>query len=193
MMANVNRGNRLVSLVSMASKSRGLHDYIVANGGENHANAKVNFKLGDVVTTLISTSNGETIMLSHDTNLPRPYSLNFRVQGTKGLWMDDLNKLLIEGVTESHQWTADAVFMEKYDHPLWKKYSKEAEQAGHGGMDFFVINDFIECTKKNEPYPMDVYDMATWYAITPLSERSIEQGSAPQEIPDFTRGKWMWK
>jgi hypothetical protein len=60
-------------------------------------------------------------------------------------------------------------------------------------MDFFVVNDFIECTKKNAPYPMDVYDMATWYAITPLSERSIEQGSAPQEIPDFTRGKWMWK
>jgi hypothetical protein len=81
--------------------------------------------------------------------------------------------------------------MNKYDHPLWKKYSAEAENAGHGGMDFFVINAFIECVKRNEPFPLDVYDMATWYAITPLSEISVARGGERQEIPDFTRGKWI--
>ncbi|MEM9258955.1 MAG: Gfo/Idh/MocA family oxidoreductase, partial [Bacteroidota bacterium] len=87
---NINRGNRFVSLTSMASKARGLHDYIVHHekGGPNHPNAAVEFKLGDKVTTMISTNNGETVVLHHDTNLPRPYSLGFRVQGTKGLWMD---------------------------------------------------------------------------------------------------------
>jgi hypothetical protein len=38
---------------------------------------------------------------------------------------------------------------------------------------------------------MDVYDLATWYSITPLSEKSIAEGSAPQQIPDFTRGAWV--
>jgi predicted dehydrogenase len=190
-MLDINRGNRLLSLNSVATKSRGLHNYIVANSGADHPNAAVDFKLGDIVTTILTTSNGETIMLSHDTNSPRPYSLNFRVQGTKGIWMDDIQKLLIEGSTPDHYWTDDKEWMVKYDHPLWKKYSKEAENAGHGGMDFFVINAFIECVKRNEPFPLDVYDMATWYAITPLSEISVSRGGERMEIPDFTRGKWI--
>jgi predicted dehydrogenase len=191
MMCNINRGNRMVALSSMATKSRGLHNYIVDQAGENHPNAKVNFKLGDVVTTLISTAQGETILLSHDTNSPRPYSLNFRIQGTKGLWMDDLNSLHIEGKSEAHRWTSDTDLMKEYDHPLWQKFATEAEHAGHGGMDFFVLNEFIECCKNNSPFPMDVYDMASWYSITPLSELSVAQGGALQQIPDFTRGKWM--
>ncbi|NOS55790.1 MAG: Gfo/Idh/MocA family oxidoreductase, partial [Cyclobacteriaceae bacterium] len=80
MMTNINRGNRFTKLVSYATKARGLHEHIVKKGGENHSNAKVNFKLGDVVTTMIETANQETILLQHDTNLPRPYSIGFRVQ-----------------------------------------------------------------------------------------------------------------
>jgi hypothetical protein len=58
-------------------------------------------------------------------------------------------------------------------------------------MDFFVDNAFIECIKRNAPFPLDVYDLATWYAITPLSEKSIAEGGQMQHIPDFTRGKWQ--
>jgi hypothetical protein len=81
--------------------------------------------------------------------------------------------------------------MEKYDHPLWKRYSKDTEGAGHGGMDWFVINSFVESIKRQAPYQQDVYDLATWYSITPLSEASIQEGGAPQFIPDFTRGAWI--
>jgi hypothetical protein len=81
---NINTGNRFETLTATATKSRGLHDYVLAQGGEDHPNADVGFKLGDVVTTVIKCANGETIMLSHDTNLPRPYSLNFRVHAGHG-------------------------------------------------------------------------------------------------------------
>jgi hypothetical protein len=81
--------------------------------------------------------------------------------------------------------------MEQYDHPLWKRYAKDAESAGHGGMDFFVDNAFIECIKRDVPFPLDAYDLATWYAITPLSEKSIAEGGTLQQIPDFTKGKWQ--
>jgi predicted dehydrogenase len=162
---NINRGNKFLKLNSFATKARGLHNYIVANGGENHPNAKVNFRLGDIVTTTIDCANGETIILQHDTNLPRPYSLGFRVQGTKGLWMD-LNKgIHVEGITKAHAWDNQDKWFEKYDHPLWKKYGSDAEGAGHGGMDFFVIHAFIEAAKRNEPTPMDVYDAAAWSVI----------------------------
>jgi len=181
----------------VATKSRGLHKYIVDKGGNEHPNAKVEFKLGDIVSTLIKTNNGETIMLSHDTNSPRPYSLNFRVQGTNGLWMDDIDAVYVEGKSPYDQWEkagkpdeADS-YMNHYDHPLWKRYANDASGAGHGGMDWFVINSFIESIKRDAPYALDVYDLATWYAITPLSEQSIAEGGTVQYIPDFTRGKWI--
>jgi hypothetical protein len=57
-------------------------------------------------------------------------------------------------------------------------------------MDFFVVNAFIECIKRKVNFPLDVYDLATWYAVTPLSEKSIAENGQVQEIPDFTKGKW---
>ncbi len=191
---NINRGNRFISLNSFSSKSRGLHNHIVKGGGENHPNAKINFMLGDVVTTNIKCANGETILLEHDTSLPRPYSLGFRVQGTEGLWMDVNNGIYIEGKSaKPHRWDAAKEWLDKYDHPLWIKYSKDAEGAGHGGMDFFVVNSFVESAKRKIPTALDVYDAATWSAISPLSENSIELGNETVEFPDFTGGQWMYR
>ncbi len=193
MMADINRGNRFMSMCSFSSKARGLHDYIVEKGGANHPNAKVEFKLGDVVTTQIKCANGETILLQHDTDLPRPYSLGFRVQGTKGLWMDVNKSIYIDGSGKEDEWTPEEPWFEKYDHPLWKKWSSHAEGAGHGGMDFFVLHAFIESIKRQVATPQDVYDAATWSAITPLSEKSIELGNQTVEFPDFTGGQWMYR
>ncbi len=191
-MADINRGNRFVSMTSHATKAIGLHNYIVEVGGENHPNAKVKFKQGDVITSTINTANGETIIITHDCNLPRPYSLGFRVQGANGLWENDGSRIYIAGKSEKeHSWDADKAWLEKYDHPLWKKYGEYALDAGHGGMDFFVINSFIESAKANIAPPMDAYDAAAWSAVTPLSEKSIANNGEPQDFPDFTRGLWM--
>jgi predicted dehydrogenase len=193
-MIDINRGNRFLSLSSFATKTRGLHDYIVQHGGENHPNAKAEFKLGDVVTTMLRCANGETVLLQHDTNLARPYSLGFRVQGTKGIWMDVNHSLYIEGVSKTNDaWEDARPYLEKYDHPLWQRWSKETEGAGHGGMDFFVLHAFIESIKRKTATPQDVYDAAAWSAITPLSERSIELGNETVEFPDFTSGQWMYR
>ncbi len=143
------------------------------------------------MTTMIKCTNGETITLFHDTNLARPYSLGFRVQGTQGIWMDVNQSLMIEGKTKAHSWEKADALLKTYDHPLWKKHEKSAENAGHGGMDWFVINSFIECAKAKKPAAMDAYDAATWLCITALSEESITMGSHPVAIPDFTRGRWL--
>lgn len=190
---DINRGNRFVRLSAVASKARGLHEYIVNHpkGGPDHPNAQIEFKLGDVVTTSIVTNNGETIIVHHDTNLPRPYSLGFRVQGTRGLWMDVNKSIYVEGQSPHHRWEDAAPWLQRYDHPLWKRYEQRATGAGHGGMDFFLMHSFVEHAKRNEAPPFDVYDAATWMAITPLSEQSIASGSQPVMFPDFTTGRWM--
>ena len=190
MMTDINRGNRFTRLSAYATRAQGLHDYVLAKGGKDHPNAAVRFKLGDVVTTQIACANGETVLLQHDTSLPRPYSLGFRVQGSKGLWMDINQSLHIEGISPRHKWEPAAPWLEKYDHPLWKKYAADADGAGHGGMDFFVLHAFIESAKRGIATPQDVYDAAAWSAITPLSELSIAEGNRAVDFPDFTNGAW---
>ena len=193
-MMDINRGNRMLHVTSTASQARGLNKYIVEKGGKDHPNAQVNFKLGDVVTSVIKCANGQTIVLSHDTNSPRPYSLNFRVQGTQGIWMKDNESIYIEGLSpENHRWESENKYLNEYDHPLWKRFSSSKDnlsQAGHGGMDFFIARAFIESIKGAKKPVIDVYDAVSMSVIVPLSESSIESGSKPIKIPDFTRGKW---
>ncbi|MEJ4090074.1 Gfo/Idh/MocA family protein [Galbibacter orientalis] len=190
-MTDINRGNRFVSLTSHATKARGLNRYIVNEGGADHPNASVKFKQGDIITSTVETANGETIIITHDTNSPRPYSLGFRVQGVNGLWEVDGNRIYIEGKSEPHKWDEADAWLEKYDHPIWKKYGKIATGAGHGGMDYFVMKAFVESAIDNIAPPMDAYDAAAWSAITPLSEASIANNGEPQDFPDFTRGQWI--
>lgn len=201
-MMDINKGNRLTKLSSVSSKVRGLHKYIVEHpkGGPQHPNANIRFKQGDVVNTQIQCANGETILLTHDTSLQRPYNLGFRVQGTEGLWQDSGSGGSSEGfiymekkMNKNDHWDNSEKWLKEYDHPLWKKYGLQAEGAGHGGMDFFVDHAFIECIKRKADFPLDVYDLASWYSITPLSEKSIAEEGQVQNIPDFTRGKWKTK
>lgn len=187
---DINRGNRFTSLASFSTKSIGLPAYL-KDIAPDSPNAKIKFKNGDVTTTMINCANGETVMLSHDVHLPRPYSLGFRVQGTEGLWMDVADAIYINKKSKKHDvWDPAQEWLDKYDHPLWKKYARDAEGAGHGGMDWFVFNGFVEALKQKKAFPIDVYDSVTMSVITPLSTKSLKEGNAPQEFPDFTRGKW---
>jgi hypothetical protein len=187
---DINRGNRFTNLVSFSSKARGLSDY-VEKLSPGHKNAKINYKSGDVSTTMINCANGETVLLTHDTHLPRPYAIGFRVQGTNGIWEDVAKSIYIENKSKKYdQWDPADDWTSKYDHPLWKKYSQKAAGGGHGGMDWYVLNAFILAVKDKKQTPIDVYDSVTMSVILPLSEQSIAKGNASQVFPDFTRGKW---
>jgi predicted dehydrogenase len=190
-MCGINRGNRFVSMTSHATKAIGLNKYIVDIAGPDHPNAGLNWQQGDVITSTINTAKGETIIVTHDCNSPRPYSLGFRVQGSEGLWEVDGNRIYIEGKSKPHRWDDAKPWLEEYDHPLWQKYGEYASGSGHGGMDFFVLNAFVESAKRNIAPPLDVYDAAAWSVITPLSEASIANNGEPQDFPDFTRGLWV--
>ena len=151
-----------------------------------------------MVNTIIKCSNGESILLTLDTTLPRAYSRGFTVQGTKGMYMEDNASIFLDGDegAKDHfewkkQWGNVERFREKYEHPLWKDYLKAGVKKGHGGMDYLIFSDFIRCLQEGLPMPLDVYDMASWMSITALAEESIALGGQPVAIPDFTNGKWI--
>ena len=193
---NLNRGNRMVSLVSVASKAAGLHTWLKEHRADTPlANAPVH--QGDIVNTIITCAGGETILLTHDCTLPRPYSRGGRIQGTKGIWMEDNRSIYIDGRSPvdpsywTHRWESDEKYMAEYEHPLWKEYEQFGLRGGHGGMDYLVLRGYVESVQNHTEPPIDVYDTAAWMSITALSEHSIAMGSLSVPVPDFTNGRWI--
>ena len=187
---DINRGDQFEYLVSMSSPSQGLQEWAMANYPENHLKRRERYVLGDVNTTMIKTVRGRTIYLSHDTNLPRPYSRIHMVQGTKGLFQGYPHRVHIEGLSPGHEWQDWMDLRDKYDHPLWKDLEEQSEGAGHGGMDFIEDYRLVKCLREGKATDMNVYDAAAMSVITPLSEWSVTNRSRPIDVPDFTRGRW---
>lgn len=187
---HIHRGNRMVSLSSFASKSRGLRQYAAEHLGADSEQANTDYKQGDIVTTVITCAGGETIVLTLDTTLPRAYySRNIGVRGTHGMSYEDTRVVFLEGMKEPVR-DNEGEFYEKYDHPLHREYEAMGTRGGHGGMDWLVSRAFVESVKNETDTPIDAYDTALWLSIGVLSEQSIAQGGAPMAIPDFTHGLW---
>lgn len=203
LLLDIHRGDKVNTLVSMDTKAAGLPLWLESKGRE----VPENFANGDHTMTMLKTENGKTIHIQHDVVNPRPYSRMYQLTGTKGF----ANKYPIQGYAfEPEQIASDSIpdhenlnahrfitpeqmaaLTEKYQHPLLKEIGPVAKQVGgHGGMDYIMDYRLIYCLNNGLPLDMDVYDLAEWCSITPLSQLSLENGSAPVEVPDFTRGSW---
>jgi len=192
----INRGNRMVSLTSVASCSKGLNEYAKKNPEAPEELKDFPFSQGDVVTTTIKCENGQTVVLTLDTTLPRFYNRNFTIRGTKGMFHEMTRSVFIDGVHNScefdwkPQWNNIEEYREEWDHKIWKDFLNDGVRGGHGGMDWLVTSAFFESVEKDSLPPIDTYDTAAWMCITPLSEISVANGGKPVEIPDFTDGAW---
>ena len=185
--------NRPVSLVSMSSKAVGLRAYAAEQYPSDHPANNTDFAQGDVVTTMIQCENGETVTLTLGTTLPRYYSRGFVVEGTKAALYEDLKSIYEDGINTEREFMRADRFdnlskcnYAKYDSDLWKEFAKNPV-GSHGGMDYLIMNDFINCLLENKPMPIDAYEAAFMMAVTPLSEASIAGGSIPVEFPDFCK------
>ena len=187
----ITRGNKFTYLTAMASKARGLNEYI-----DSHQEVSVlkgtEFKQGDVVTTAIKCENGELITLKLDTTLPRLYDREITVSGTKGYYSQTLKAVILDGDKFDHEKNViqDALNSqndyEEYLPEDWKTITEEQLKSGHGGMDYIMLKHFFRAVKNKDEMPIDVYEACAMMCVTALSEQSIKNNGAPVEVPDFT-------
>ncbi|WP_422350958.1 Gfo/Idh/MocA family protein [Flagellimonas sp.] len=186
-------------LVSLSSPAIGRKKYAIENYSSDHKWTELNFKAGDINTTIIKTVIGKTIMVQWDETSPRPYTRLNMIQGTKGVLAGFPTRIALEngipGITEDfHKWAQGdqlQLIYDKYEHPLYKRLgSLAAKRGGHGGMDFIMRYRIIECLRKGEPLDQNLYEGCFWSAVVPLTELSVAKGGAPEDFPDFTRGNW---
>ena len=198
---NIHRGDRMKTLVSMDTKPfNGPKVYEQITG-----TPCPDFKNADQTNTLIRTENGKTMLIQHDVMTPRPYDRMYQVVGTDGY----AGKYPVEvcclrekadlsagydalGVEKIYSGEELAALQADFEHPLMTPEFVEAARkvGGHGGMDFIMDYRLVYCLHHGLPLDMDVYDLAEWCCISDLSRISLENGSMPVEVPDFTRGDW---
>ena len=186
------------SLVSYSSPALGRAIHAKKNFSDDHKWNQLDYKNGDINTSIIKTVMGRTIMVQWDETSPRPYSRLNLIQGTKGVLAGFPTRIAIEGgldglSADHHEWIEgnqlEKVY-QKYDHPLYNRLNKKSKGSGHGGMDGIMRYRIIECLQKGLSLDQNVYEGAFWSAVTELSGRSIDQNGTPQQFPDFTRGNW---
>lgn len=185
-------------LTSFSTPARGRKRFAEMNFAPDHKWNALDFKGGDLNTSLIKTHLGRTIMVQWDETSPRPYTRHNLVQGTLGTLAGFPTRAAfeggLEGVSEDHhRWIQGEqlqALYERYDHPLYKRLNEAAANSGHGGMDGIMMYRIVECLQQGLPLDQNVYEGALWSAVTELSERSVAQDGMPQDFPDFTRGDW---
>ena len=189
---NINRGNRMLSLVSFASKSAGMREFVRERRPEDYTE-DLTYAQGDVVTTIIRCAGGETILLKLDTTLPRRYDREFIVRGTKANFNQTVQSVFMDGDNEWEKVENVINNLDQYSEylpPVWKNMTPEQKKTGHGGMDGITIGEFIAALREGREMPVDVYDAAAWMSVSVLSEQSIATGSVVA-VPDFTSGQWI--
>ena len=209
---NIHRGDRLDYLVAMSTPS--------INGTKlvKELMDADSCRQGDQINTLIRTVRGATIDMQHNVMTPRPYSRMYQLVGTEGFAnkypvagytfkLDQLRSVAndehglpdIEALDHHSFAPADVVaaMMTEYKHPVQRQLVEGVPLqefsmgvGGHGGMDFIMDYRLVYCLRNGLPLDMDVYDAAEWSSMGELTRISIENGSRPVRIPDFTRGEW---
>ena len=197
---NLGRGDdNFERIVSMSSPGKGRNLYAKKNFPADHKWNQMDFKGGDMNTSIIKTTLGRTVMVQWDETSPRPYSRHNLIQGTKGTLTGFPTRISleggVEGATKSHHKYAQgdqlAAIYEKYEHPLYKRLGEISKKnGGHGGMDYMMSYRIIECLRNREPLDQNVYEGCFWSAVGPLSEASVDEHGSSQKFPDFTRGNW---
>ena len=174
--------------------------------GEGHSEAQEEawHDATDSASTLIETEQGRVISLRKDSASPRPHNMtHYGLQGNAGAFVsarhDREDPLVwIEGMStgsnlpeggEQPAWQSLWELAPEYEHPRWASRGDEAMASGHGGGDFFVLEDFIQAVLGEQPPAISVYDAVTWSSITPLSAQSVSEGGSAVEVPDFRTGR----
>lgn len=198
---NIHRGDRLTTLVAMDTDPFNGPKHVEAATGA----PCTDFRNGDVTMTMLRTAKGKSILIEHDVMTPRPYSRMYQLVGTDGyagkypvqemcLRPEGAENVDYQNLGYEKVYRGESLqeLMARYRNPILtpELEALAKEVGGHGGMDFIMDYRLVYCLNNGLPLDMDVYDLAEWCCITELSRISLENGSAPVEVPDFTRGAW---
>ena len=195
-------GDRLEVLTAFTSDSPAKRRYAAERFGPDHPAAQGPdfWQQGDSGTALLHTTTGAVVTIRLD-SAPRPHNMtHYGLQGSRGaylsarhagedplVWIEGRSDGASEGLPgqEPARWDPLWKYAPEFEHPLWRERLREAQDAGHGGGDFFVVDEFVSAVRAGRPPAIGVRDAVTWSCVAALSAQSIAGRGTPVPFPDF--------
>lgn len=156
----------------------------------------VGLKQDSGTTTMCRTQHGKLLQIRTDCMSPRPHCMDqYLLQGTKGAFRskthaDDRDLVSFVGgdnpANDMH-WED----LMRYRDLLPARYREQEETAltaGHGGGDYFIVEDFIRAIRTNTQPELDVYTACEWTAVGLLSALSVTNNGKTIAVPQFRPG-----
>ncbi len=192
-----NCGDYPRQITSAGTRSISIPRYFAAKLGPQSEAATRKYAQSDIVTSVVKTHRGNTLVINNDMQTPRPYDNRWEVSGTNGVYNEQRASIFLTSLAErefEENWTQFAPFQEKYDHKWYREFEHSGDllhnRDAHGGPDYIEIQQFLRAARDKKPTPIDIYDSVLMSVVIPLSAVSLARDSAPVQFPDFTRGKW---
>lgn len=187
------RGDRMEYIVAHDSPETRMTQAAAELPDDHEFAGATDWANGDMATSIIATNEGKQITLQHDVKTTRPYNRHNELAGNKAFHTGYPSELTINGEFTGQESGDDGYdqYADEYEHPLWEVAGDLAEEhGGHGGGDWLMVYRLFDAFNDGRPQDINVYEAATWSSVIPLSEISVEHGSAPVMFPNFTRGGW---
>lgn len=163
----------------------------IASGHRNAApdGSPIGGRDGSVM--LCRTARGRVIKIRMELASPRPYSLNYCLQGSLAAFESshmeehqDRDQIWIEGVSTKDHWQALGEYEARYEPRLWREIGNRAAKAGHGGSDVIIMADFIDSLYDGRPAPIDIYAALDMTLPGLVSQESARHNGAWLPVPD---------
>ncbi|MDQ3699736.1 MAG: Gfo/Idh/MocA family oxidoreductase, partial [Chloroflexota bacterium] len=147
--------DRFVELVCYVTPETGRWRYAAERFGSDHPAAQRGFfKMGDSASVLLRTERGAVAYIRRDAASARPHNMtHYTLQGTQGAYLaprhgaeDPLVWIAGRSPGERYgqeRWQPLWDYAGEYEHPRWQERGAVAREAGHGGGDYFIVEDFL--------------------------------------------------
>ncbi|MFT5086948.1 MAG: putative dehydrogenase [Candidatus Latescibacterota bacterium] len=147
------------------------------------------YEMEDSVTMMCRMSGGGLVQIRIDMLSDRPHHMShYALQGTEGCYESGDGykgeaRIWLRSRSQEQRWEP-LDDLQEFLPDYWKNPPEEALQAGHGGGDWWEVQDFIDSIRQERAAPIGI-DMAMDMTLPGLaSQLSIAQGGTWVAVPD---------
>jgi hypothetical protein len=154
----------------------------------NPSDSLMGLDVGDRAAIITTLNDDDSVFKLTGCAAFGAHGQSYRICGVKGQvenLRDGTNRILLS----YNEWdTPEGAKTQSCYIPEWNdKDNALIEASGHGGGDFLVAREFLDCIRENKEPVLNVYLATTMASVGILAWRSILNGSEPYDVPDFRK------
>jgi predicted dehydrogenase/GNAT superfamily N-acetyltransferase len=162
-----------------------------AGSGQHHRDAAGVLYENEATTVMLCRmKSGGLVKIRLDMLSDRPHAMtNYQLQGTDGCYESarahgETDRIWLRSTAADRDTWQPLSAMEAYVPDWWRQASAAAQNAGHGGGDYFAVSEFVDAVRGNTSAGVDIHAAMDMTLPGLVSQDSITQNGLWREVPD---------